>query len=120
MKRGAALATGFGEDQAAMGEIESREGILASQDGSRLTPVEAAGDHQVKHEPEIAGKADGDALADTAQSGDLAGFDGGERRIDGAEQEGRADTDAFQDPAGDARVESLQIDRNIRQFGHAP
>ena len=74
MKRGAALAAGFGQDEGAGREIEGGERLPAGEFGLRGTPVEAAGDHEVQDEPEIAVDANGDALADAAQGADGAAF----------------------------------------------
>ena len=66
-------------------------------------PVQPAGDHQVQHQPEIAFDADGDALADAAHGADGSAFDAAERRIDGAQQEDRAEAHPFERLAEDAR-----------------
>ena len=49
--------------------------------------------------------ADGDALADAAEGADGFAFDGGERRVDGAEQEDAGEADALERLAEDAGLE---------------
>ena len=63
MQGGAALGPGFGQGQAAAGEIEGGEGLFAGQLGTRRPPMQAPGDHQVQDEPELALQADGNAFA---------------------------------------------------------
>ena len=80
MERRAMFCAGFGEDERAVGEIKCGEHIFAGELCIGRAPVEAAGDHQVKNEPEVAVEADGDAFADAAQVADGAAFGVGERR----------------------------------------
>jgi hypothetical protein len=81
--------------------------------------MQAPGDHQVQHQPELVLEADGDALAEPPQLVDLLALDASDRRVGGAQQERMADPHARQLPAEDARLQGLDIDRDVRQFGHA-
>jgi hypothetical protein len=47
--------------------------------------VQSTGNHQMKHQPEIAVKADGDALADASQLADDPTLDAGKRRLCGSQ-----------------------------------
>ncbi len=80
VKRGAAFGAGLSEGEGAGGEVESEERLAAGELGLRRTPVETAGDHEMKDEPEVAGvrggiEANSDALADAAEGSDGAAFD---------------------------------------------
>lgn len=72
---GAALRTGFGEDEGAVGKIEGGEIVTAAEFGPEGAPVKASGDHQVKNEPETVVEFDGDALADAMEGTDGVAFD---------------------------------------------
>ncbi len=63
-----------------MREIEGSQVLAPRQLRSWWAPVQAPGNHQVKHQPEIAIDADGDALADTAQFPHHASFHADDRR----------------------------------------
>ena len=82
-------------------------------------PVQAAGDHQVQREPEVALDADRDALTDAANLFHAAAFQGGRRRRGGAQQERPAYRDALEAAAEDALAEGLHVNGDVRQFGHA-
>ena len=56
-------------------KVEGGEGVAAGEFGLSGLPVQAAGDHEVQHQPEVAFDADGDALADAADADDLLAFD---------------------------------------------
>ncbi len=72
---GAALGTGFGENEGAVGKIEGGEIVTAAEFGSEGAPVKASGDHQVKNEPETVVEFDGDALADAEEGTHGVAFD---------------------------------------------
>ena len=72
---GAAFGAGFGEDERAIGEVEGGEIVAAAEFGSEGAPVEAAGDHEVKDEPEAVVEFDGDAFADAAEGADGVAFE---------------------------------------------
>ena len=81
-------------------------------------PVQAAGDHQVKDEPEIAVESDGDALADAAQFADGAAFGVAQRRNRRAQQKRCAKAHAFEALADNARLQRDDVCRDVGQFGH--
>ncbi len=118
VKRGAALAPGFGQNQGAVGEVKGGKGVAARELGLRRLPVEAAGDHEVQDQPQIAVHTDGDPFADTAQLADGASFNRGKGRIDGAQQEDRGEAHAFQRLADDARLQCRDVGGDVRQLRH--
>ena len=80
--------------------------------------MEAAGDHQVQHQPEIAFDADGDALADAAHGNDLLALDRAQRRIDGAQQEDRAEPHPLERLAENASLDGGDVGGDVGQFRH--
>jgi hypothetical protein len=87
VERGSALGAGFGEDERAVGEVEGGEIVSAAEFGSEGAPVEAAGDHEVKDQPEAVVELDGDAFADEVEGRDGAAFDFFDPWLYGAEEE---------------------------------
>jgi Ran GTPase-activating protein (RanGAP) involved in mRNA processing and transport len=80
--------------------------------------MQAARDHQVKHEPQIVFDAESDALADAPQLAHLASFNAGDGRICGAQQERTRQSHVFERLADNARLERGHISRNVWEFGH--
>ena len=105
--------------QGAVGKIERCEALRPASFAPRRPPVQAAGNHQVQHQPEVAIHADGDALADAAQFADGAAFAVRERRFDGAQQKRAREPHALERLADDARFERADVGGDIRQFWHA-
>ena len=86
VQRRAPLRSGFGEDQGAIGKVESCKGLTASQLGIRRAPVQPAGNHQVKYQPEIVLHSNGDALADAPYFAYQLTLNIRKRRLHGAKQ----------------------------------
>ena len=119
VQRGAAFGAGFGENEMRAGrEVEGEQPVAAGELGLRRTPVQAAGDHEMDHEPETAFETDGDALADAAQSPYGAPFDGGDGRVGGAQHKNTLQAHAFQRSPEDARLERGEIRGDVGQFRH--
>ena len=74
------LCAGLGQHERAIGEIEGGQLIFAGELCPDAAPVQAAGDHQVQDEPEIAVESEGDALSDAAQLSHGATFGIAQRR----------------------------------------
>ena len=102
---GAAFGAGFGEDEGAVGEVEGGEVVAAAEFCAEGAPVETAGDHEVKDEPEAVVELDGDAFADAVERADGVAFDGFDAGLDGAEEEWAGDADVGEGLAYDARLE---------------
>src|SRR4051794_26019759 len=104
MQRCPVLRAGFGQSERTFGKIEGGEVPAAGKRGAWRPPVEAARDHQVKHEPEIALDSDGDAFADTAQFAHDAAFCIRDGRLRRAKEEWARQTNALERLARDARI----------------
>ena len=85
---GSALGAGFGEDEGAVGEVEGGEIVAASEFCAERAPVEAAGDHEMKDEPEAVVELEDDAFADAVEGADGVVFGLFDAGLDGAEEEG--------------------------------
>src|SRR5437764_736805 len=72
-------------------------------------PVQAAGDHQVQREPEVALDSDRDPLTDAADILHAAPFDGRRRWRGGAQEEGSTNRDALETMTGDTVPQGLDI-----------
>jgi hypothetical protein len=118
MERSAALGAGFREDERTGGEIEGGEGVASGEFGLGRAPVETAGDHEVKNQPEIAFNTDGDALADAAEGADGFAFNAGEGRIDGAEKEDGAEAHTVEGLGEDEGFESGDVGGDVGEFRH--
>jgi hypothetical protein len=118
MQRGAALAAGFCERERAAGKIEASKGVSPSQLCIRRLPMQAAGNHQVQDEPEVAIDADGNPLADPAQGDDGAAFNTGKRRVNGAQQKHARQPHPLQRLTENARFDRRDVSGNVRQLWH--
>ena len=103
-----------------MCEVQGQQRISPGQLGVRHSPVQSARDHQVKDQPQIAGDADGDALADPAQPVTVRPSTdpiGGStvRRMNGLARRTRT-----QLVARDPRPQCLQVGLDVRQLGQCP
>ena len=67
---------------------------------------------------QVAFQADHDALADAREPQDLLSENFGDRRDRGAQQEGIEQLNFLQAGCLDPRLEALDIDRDVREFGH--
>ena len=114
----AAFGASLSELQGAGGEVEGGEGIAAGEFGCGGAPVEAAGNHEVKHEPDVVFEAQGDALADAAEAGDALAFSLADGRIHGAEKEEALDADGLEGLAEHAGLKGGEIGRDVGEFGH--
>ena len=114
----AALGARLGQGQGARGEVEGGEPDLPRQPRARALPVQAAGDHQVQHQEEIAVERDDDALAEARDPDHVAPTGVGERRVDGAEHERAGQAHALEPGPADARVERFDVDGDVGQLRH--
>ena len=80
--------------------------------------MEAAGDHEVKDEPEVVVEAESDAFADTAQLADGMTFDAGQRGLDRPQKKRARDTDFGQRLADDAGSQRAEIGFDVGEFRH--
>ena len=96
MKRSTALRPGFRKHKRTFREIESRKLIAASQLCSGSAPMQPAGNHQMKHEPEITFHANRNAFPDAPQLVHAAAFNTRDRRIDRPQQKRTRDPHTLQ------------------------
>ncbi len=82
--------------------------------------MQASGDHQMDHQPPVAFEADRDALADALERHDAPTVKRIDRRVEGPQQERVSDARRLQARSEQALLQRLEIDRDIRQLGHAP
>ena len=118
MERGAAFGAGFGEHERAVREVEGRETITAGKPRVLRAPMQAACDHQVENEPEVAIDPDGDALADAAQSAHSAALEVLERRLHGSKEKRAREADTFEGLVEDTHFERGEVGGDIGEFRH--
>ncbi len=114
---------GLGHDEGAGREVERGEPDLAGRLRPRALPVQAAGDHEMQHQEEIARQLDDDPLAESREAGHRPACGRRKRRFDRAEREGTRQADAEKLRAADAGVERLDVDGDVgqlRQSRYAP
>ena len=114
---------GFGPENGTVGEVEGGEaawGRNLDAAGFRRDelPVEAAGDHEVKDEPQVVFEADADALAEAAELENLLAKCAGKRRSGGAQKKGTGDANGLESLAEDAGLEGFDINGDVGEFGH--
>ena len=80
--------------------------------------MQAPGNHQVKHQPEIAFHANGDALANSSQFLNRATFHIGKRWSNGAENKRARDPYALQHLINDPRFKRIDVSKDVRQLWH--
>ena len=92
-------------------------GILAPRAG---LPLEPPGDHQVQDEEQVVLEHEDDALAQPLERDDPLAVDGGERRLDRAQQERARQPHLVERLADHAVGDALDVDGDVGQLGHAP
>src|SRR6267378_5564806 len=80
--------------------------------------MQAAGNHQVQNEPEIAFYSDGDSLADSAQLDDWATLDVGNWRLRGSKQKKTGQAHTLDWLREDARLECGDVGGEVGKFRH--
>ncbi len=118
LDRRAFLRARFREEQRAVGELERGE------DESRtdpqflfgLAPSQPARDHQMDDEKKIVVEFEDDALADAAHAAHDLAVDDVNRWIDGAEDEGAEEIEAFEALADDVAGQRFDVDNDVGKF----
>ena len=122
MEGSSAFGAGFGEEEGARGEVEGGEVVSAAECRAGLfvegTPVEAAGDHEVKDEPDAVVEFEDDAFADPVKGADGVTFDVFDAWVDGAEEEWAGYADLGEGLAYDAGFEGGEISGDVGEFWH--
>jgi hypothetical protein len=119
MKRGALLGAGLGQQQRPGREVEGRQRDLAGWARSPAAPAEAAGDHEVEDQKEIALQAPHDALAQASQVDDPPPHRRRDRWVDGAHQKRAGEANDLQRLTRDARPQGLDVEHYVRKLWHA-
>src|SRR5262249_52268293 len=102
-------------------EVEEREVDLARPGRGaerRVGPAEAAGDHEMDDEEQVAVEGEDESLAKMADGAHGAALGRFDRRIKRAEGERAPDEDASERGAEDAPTDRLDVDRDVRELGH--
>ena len=100
-------------------EVERRQRDLPGRPRSPAPPAEAAGDHQVEDQKQIAFQTPHDPFAEAAEVDHPPARRRCDRRIDGAQQKGAGEADGLQRLSHDARPQGLDVDHDVRKLGHA-
>jgi hypothetical protein len=117
MQRRAPLAAGLGQRERAAVELEEGERVARRRLALR-EPEQAAGDHQVDHDEEVAVERDHDALADPLDALHRAPAGRCDRRHAVRSRNGLSSRTASSRWPDDARREAVDVDRDVGQLGH--
>src|SRR5689334_6739897 len=99
-------------------KVESSERAPAISSLFLLAPVQTAGNHQMKNQPEIVVEAKSDALANAAEAGHGTPLNGLNWRIGGTQKSGSADFKVFQHAAQDTLLQRFHVNDNVWKFRH--
>ena len=102
-----------------MRKVEGEQHRLAAHRGEGLPPAEPAGDHQVDDGEQFTLEAEDQALAGPANALDAASGQAGDRRIDRSQEKMALQPDPLQELSDDQVLQSLLVDRDLRELGHA-
>lgn len=81
-------------------------------------PVEPAGNHQMKHEPEISFQTNTDSFPQPPQLSNPLTFHAVDWWHGGAQQKRRPNLHTFERFAEDSLLKRFDVDNNVRKFGH--
>src|SRR2546422_9152397 len=93
--------------------------VTARELGLCRSPVQPAGNHQVKHQPKIVLYSNCDALANSPHFAHRTALDTGNWRVRGSKQKGVSKSYSLERLCDDAWFEGSDIRDDIRQFRHA-
>jgi len=113
------LGAGLGQDDGSGRKVERRKAGLPGDFRTRRAHPEAAGNHEVDDEEEVAVHRPDEALAEAPQISDRPAVHLVQRRRDRSHQERIGDADSFERLLKDARPERVQVELDVRQFRHA-
>src|SRR5438270_12360713 len=83
------------------------------------TPVQASGDHQLQHEPEVTFKPNCDSLPNPLNSLHHTAFGTRQGRVHGPQEKWAGEADLFERLPNDAHLKRINVSRYIGQFGHS-
>src|SRR5437867_55302 len=119
MERRALLCTRLGEYERPGGEVERGEIDPASEPCRGRSPVETARDHEVDDEEELVFELDHDALSEPAEPENRLPLQGAEGWLDGAKEKRARQPNAAERLSNEVRDETLDVDDDVGQLGHA-
>jgi hypothetical protein len=109
---------GLGQEKRAVGEIERRQTTSFRRLRAGLSPLQSPRDHEVDHHEEFTVKREDHPFAEPTDIQDASTCNLIGRRGDRAKHKGVGHPEPLQSRSGDQPVQTLDIDRDIRQFGH--
>jgi hypothetical protein len=118
VQRGSPFRARLGQNQRTVGKIERRQTLSTGEHGVGRAPVQPTGNHQMQYQPEIIFQANRDPFADAPQLLHGLALGTGERWLHSSQQEWAGQAHVLQLLAGDARLESGYVSRDVRQFRH--
>lgn len=80
--------------------------------------MQASGNHQVEHKPDIVFHPDGNAFPDTLQISDALTFNTRERRLCGSQKKRAEDTHTFEFFPNNSRFDRDPVRTDVGQFRH--
>ena len=119
VKAGALLGAGLRQEKDAAREVERGERRPSGHPRTRPLPMQAARDHQVQHEKEVVVQLEDDPLAEARDRPNRLSLDGGDRRVEGPEEEGARDPRGEERLSDDAGLERDEVRGNVGQLRHA-
>ena len=112
----------FGEEEASGVEFEF--GQHHSRADSCLlawrAPAQPARNHEVEDEKELVLESDDDPLAESTDAAHKTVIQRVDRRVNGAQDKWAERESAPQHQAGDTRIQRVDVQHDVGQFGHAP
>ena len=122
VQRRAPRGARLGEHQRAGVELKAGQPHLARNLRRRVAilPAQAAGDHQVDHQEQIATQGEHDALAEPLHGLHPRAVRGADRRIEGAQHERVGDAHTLQRAVHGAAPQVLHVHGYRGQFRHGP
>ena len=98
--------------------VEGVESDLPRDWRAVVEPLEAAGDHQMEDDEDRVVHFPDDPFAEPSQISNVPAFDVAERRIDRTQEKRAGQAHGREPLAEDPRAERMQIQLDVRQFGH--
>jgi hypothetical protein len=112
------LRAGFREEKPAGIKFKSGEMIFRGEPGSAALPVEAAGDHQVHGQPEVAFETESDSFADAAELSDRFAERSFNGRAGGSQEKRSPDARLLEGVTLDSLPQGLDVDGYVGKFRH--
>src|SRR5438067_1171626 len=120
MKRRALARAGFGQEERSVWKINRREIVLPARFYFRdcRQPMQAAGDHQMEHQPELIVELKGNALSDAPQCSHLFSFQNRDWRLRRPQDKWVSNTNRQQRLANGPFFEGFDVQGDVGKFRH--